>query len=260
VGEYVLLPYLKYAGIRCLDGVFISHPDEDHSNGVRELFSLAAENDIRVKQLILPDIEDEASKEQLGELVTAALAGSSMLENRYGLWNRTGAKRQTRVAYISRGDTWQCGGANFLCLHPYKDYSGADSNQYSQCIYVEFLEKKWFAEDEVVQSLLLTGDVGKAAEEDLVVALKNYGIEGISLLQGAHHGSKYSNSEELLAQIKPLVTVISCGQNNSYGHPHKETLERLKSVGSVVVTTPECGAIEIEIGRKMAVRYWGKNG
>ena len=256
VGQYVLLPFLKYAGIRCLDGVFVSHPDEDHSNGVLELFALCDENDIIVKQLILPDIADEASEEQLGELVRVAKTGISVDGDM-----AKGTKRMesgTRVAYISRGDTWHCEGARFLCLHPYKDYSGIDSNQYSECIYVEFRGRKWFGETVPMQSLLLTGDVGKEAEADLMEALKKYNIEDITVFQGAHHGSKYSNSEELLAIVRPEVTIISCGQNNSYGHPHKETLERLKNVGSTVLTTPEYGAITVEFGQKMVIRRWRK--
>lgn len=233
VGEYVLLPYLKYAGIHRMDGVFVSHPDDDHCSGVLELFALAGENDIVVEQLILPDIEDKASEEQMKELLVAA--------------------GEIRVATISRGDTWQCDGTRFLCLHPYRDYSGADSNQYSTCIYVEFEERKWICNAGTSGSLLLTGDVGKRAEKDLLEALGDYGIGNVTVLQGAHHGSKYSNSKELLEMIQPEVTVISCGRNNSYGHPHEETLDRLEEVGSVILTTPEHGAIYVEFGRKIRV-------
>lgn len=256
VGQYVLLPYLKYAGIRCLDGVFVSHPDEDHCSGVLELFALAEKNDIAVRQLILPDIEDEASKEQMGELIKAAEKAGQM----DGSIMHGSGRREfgTRLAYISCGDTWKCDGARFLCLHPYKDYCGTDSNQYSQCIYVEFVEKKWFDDSSSVWSLLLTGDVGKDAERNLIEALEEYDVEDITVFQGAHHGSKYSNSRQLLQIVKPKVTVISCGQNNSYGHPHAETLERLEEVGSTVVTTPEYGAIIVEFGRKMIIRGWRK--
>ena len=254
VGQYVLLPYLKYEGIQQLDGVFVSHPDEDHSNGVLELFALAEENDIAVEQLILPDIEDEASKKQLGELVAAAHGENLLVEAQDGCLRGSMLKRKIRIAYISQGDSWQCGGAKFLCLHPFKDYSGVDSNQYSQCIYVEFVETKRFGKSPKAQTLLLTGDVGKEAENDLTEAIKEYGIGNITVFQGAHHGSKYSNSEALLEVIRPVVTVISCGRNNSYGHPHKEALERLSEQGAVILTTPECGAIVLEIDDAVRVR------
>lgn len=234
VGQYVLLPYLKYMGIRTLDAVFVSHPDADHTSGILELFSLCGETQIVIKQLILPDIEENASEEQLEEIRQAALGAK--------------AGNEIPISYISKGEGWECESASFLCLHPYANYSGEDSNQYSECFYVKF-----YKEGEGEQSLLLTGDVGKEAEKDLVESLLEYGISEIDVFQGAHHGSKYSNSEELLKISQPTVTVISCGRNNSYGHPHQETLDRLEAVGSAVLTTPECGAITIEMREELVI-------
>ena len=61
----------------------------------------------------------------------------------------------------------------------------------------------------------------------------------------AHHGSGNSNSEEFIELLKPRVSVISCGKDNSYGHPADEVLERLDKVGSDVWVTYECGQIEV---------------
>ena len=67
----------------------------------------------------------------------------------------------------------------------------------------------------------------------------------LTVLKVAHHGSAYSTPEELLTMLKPVYTVISCGKDNVYGHPHEETLQRLKAVGSYILTTPEEGAITV---------------
>jgi Predicted hydrolase (metallo-beta-lactamase superfamily) len=60
-----------------------------------------------------------------------------------------------------------------------------------------------------------------------------------------HHGSKYS-SAEFLKIIKPEYAIISCGQENSYGYPHKELLERLKQCGSKILITKDQGAAMVE--------------
>ena len=69
----------------------------------------------------------------------------------------------------------------------------------------------------------------------------------------AHHGSKYSNSQILLERVCPGLALISCSGDNSYGHPHKETLKRLEAVGCKIMTTAESGAVKIRIGKKIEV-------
>jgi competence protein ComEC len=57
------------------------------------------------------------------------------------------------------------------------------------------------------------------------------------ILKVAHHGSKNSTSEEFLKLIQPEYSIISCGKNNRYGHPHKELRDRLKQIKSEVEIT-----------------------
>ena len=66
----------------------------------------------------------------------------------------------------------------------------------------------------------------------------------------AHHGSKFSTSEKFLGLIKPKYSIISSGINNIYGHPHKELLERLETVGSSIYNTVDSGAITIKTDGK----------
>ncbi len=99
-------------------------------------------------------------------------------------------------------------------------------------------------------SLLFTGDVDASRER----LLKNLGRYDV--LKVAHHGSRRSSSARFLEQVRPKVAVISVGAGNSYGHPHKETLARLASVGSVVLRTDELGAIKI-IFDENGIKYFG---
>jgi beta-lactamase superfamily II metal-dependent hydrolase len=79
-------------------------------------------------------------------------------------------------------------------------------------------------------SILLTGDIGEIPEERLV---NNTNIKDIDILKVAHHGSKYSSTKEFLHSINPQIAVILVGDNNRYGHPHLETLEKLNNHESI---------------------------
>jgi len=73
----------------------------------------------------------------------------------------------------------------------------------------------------------------------------------------AHHGPKYSTYENFLNMVQPEFSLISCGKDNFYGHPHKELLNRLEQVGSDVRITYECGAITIKTdGEKMEMKEY----
>ena len=67
------------------------------------------------------------------------------------------------------------------------------------------------------------------------------------VLKVAHHGSQNSTSEEFLSVLMPQVSIISCGINNRYGHPHEETVDRLEGIGTEIFYTMESGQITLQI-------------
>lgn len=229
VGTYRIEPFLKSQGIRTLDAVFLSHGDSDHVNGVEEILE---NRDIAVKLLVLPCVEAElayTTESGFCELVLLA------------------KQRQIPILWLEAGMEWENAGVKVKCLHPSKEDGlddTTDSNAGSEVLYLTY---KNF-------SMLLTGDVEGAGEDALVEALQENGIEQVTVLKVAHHGSRYSTSEALLQEIRPVVSLISCGENNSYGHPHEETLKRLSESGSMILTTPECGAVVIEIGEEIRIK------
>ena len=97
------------------------------------------------------------------------------------------------------------------------------------------------------KSILFTGDMTSKMEADAAEAVRYCGVDSLSILKVGHHGSKYSSSEEFLAGIMPQAAVISCAARNTYGHPHKETLQRLEDVDALVLRTDEGGAIIAKI-------------
>lgn len=71
-----------------------------------------------------------------------------------------------------------------------------------------------------------------------------------------HHGSKYSSSKDFMKAVKPAYAVISCGEDNAYGHPHAETLNTLRMSGVKVYRTDESGTIiATSDGKKSPLTY-----
>lgn len=228
VGKYVLLPFLKYQGIRRLDAVILTHPDTDHVNGALELLEMAEENGISVGQLLLPDIAAGRKQEELGELLEGAAKAYS--------------GRGVAVRYLAEGEGWQSGDARFLCLHPQTGCTTENANAYSVCLYAAF-----GGMEQPDMTVLFTGDVEGEGEEELCEALKKYGISGVTLLKVAHHGSRGSTSEKFLEQLQPEAALISVGRNSTYGHPHEEVLERLEALDCRVLRTDESGAVSVSV-------------
>ena len=65
------------------------------------------------------------------------------------------------------------------------------------------------------------------------------------ILKVAHHGSRFSTDSSFLAAAHPDIAVISAGKNNSYGHPHEETLQRLGEAGAQIYRTDSMGAVTV---------------
>ena len=90
--------------------------------------------------------------------------------------------------------------------------------------------------------ILLTGDRGTTGELELMERLD---IPKLEVLVAGHHGSKNSTSQALLDATQPQVVVISVGENNAYGHPAEELLQRLEELGCTVFRTDRDGTIII---------------
>lgn len=89
-------------------------------------------------------------------------------------------------------------------------------------------------------SFLFTGDAEELAEYNILNT--GYNISS-NVLKVGHHGSYTSTTDEFLNAINPQYVVISCGKNNRYGHPHKETLQKLKNSNREIFRTDEDGTI-----------------
>ncbi len=134
---------------------------------------------------------------------------------------------ESKIEFAKTGNCYRLGDKSVLKIidAPPEDAEGNDAS-----IVAEVSAGK--------QSVLFTGDID-AERESMLKAGK------AAVLKVAHHGSKYSSSEEFLAGVKPEIAVISVGRN-SYGHPHDETIARLKANGCrYIMRTDKMGAIKV---------------
>ncbi len=227
VGAYRIKPFLLSQGIRRLDYVIVTHSDNDHISGIKELIE---ENQINIDTLLLPYLkEDYLIKNDSAYLELKELALSKGIS----------------VQYIKTGDYITDDKLQLLCLHPSPEFVPTSVNSYSTVLSISYEDF----------DLLLTGDLEEGGEtaltrllqksymEDMTVKLKL--PEAYEVLKVAHHGSKYSTKEDFLDNVQPQISIISCGKDNSYGHPHEELLDRLKEFGSSYYVTNKVGAIKI---------------
>lgn len=206
-----LLPFLKSKGVKQIDYAIVTHPDEDHISALRELIQ---NREIKISQLLLPKISIDIQDSSYQSLV--------LLAKEVGI----------PVGFLSEQNQLHIGNLSITCLYPYQGLKTEGRNGYSTVLSVSYKEF----------SMLLTGDLDSSGEKYLI---ENPWLkpEPYTILKVAHHGSKYSSQKEFIEKFSADYAVISCGKKNSYGHPHKETLERLKQAGITTITTMEQGAV-----------------
>lgn len=79
-------------------------------------------------------------------------------------------------------------------------------------------------------SLLLTGDIEEIAEKQILEEYKNSNLLSATILKVAHHGSKTSSTQEFLEEVKPTISLIGVGENNTFGHPNDTVIKRLTNL------------------------------
>jgi len=214
---------LQNRGVKSLCSVVLSHWHNDHVGGVPLLAKMAKNGGIQIKRVFYArdiPLENGTSGTSRFRDSCLALLGQAGIE--------------TKV--ISRGDTL----ADFLpwtarILFPVEDSSLTENNA-SVVMRISDLQN----------AFLFMGDLEAKQEKSL---LELEPLLAAFALQIGHHGSKTSSSWDFLAQVQPKMAFISAGKNNSYGHPHSETLAKLRVIlpdTTQIYRTDRDGSVRIE--------------
>ena len=207
-----VIAYLREAGVTSLDYVIGTHPHSDHIGGLDDVIRA-----FDVKAVILPPV---AHTTKTFEDVLDAVQ-----------------EKNLTLTQPKPGDSYALGDAAFTILAPQADY-GDDLNNWSVGIRLACAEGP----------LVACGDAEAQAEEDIAPSSLPLSPD---VLKVGHHGSSTSTSNAFLQAVSPAWAVISCGEGNSYGHPHEETLKKLEDAGVSVLRTDLLGDITAQ---------WGEDG
>ena len=202
----VAADYLQALGETKLDLLVLSHYHSDHANGIPQLLRR-----VEVAAIALPDVEPEDPLRQ--EIL--ALAQEKDIPVRF-------VREDT--AYLLED------GASITLFPPLG--TGTDTNELGLTMLATAGSF----------DTLITGDMGGEVEPLL---LEHRELPAVELLVVGHHGSATSTTRELLDSVRPDIAVISVGENNRYGHPAQETLERLAASGAAIYRTDLQGTVTI---------------
>jgi beta-lactamase superfamily II metal-dependent hydrolase len=208
-GNNIINPYLTALGISKLNFTVASHHHADHIGGLDEVI-------LRFNPDICYDRGDSYSSAQFTEYISAVGPRRSTPAVAETLLNLTTPNGKiTLSTFAVSGNLKNYG------------YAGtSDENTQSIALLLEFIS---ITQDTF--KFFTAGDLYSKQESLLVV--KNPELERVQLMKISHHGSSSSTPQILLDKLKPLAVFISVGENNSYGHPHTETLLKLQNAQSV---------------------------
>ena len=200
-GDRVIIPLLRYLGIKKIDYGIVTHLDADHYGG---FVALILEG--MIGKIFKPEIDTSLSK-----------------DNRFEEFIR---ERGIPISYFKE-EKIEVGNAALYFLYDdeVKNISGESTNNRSGIVKLVYGET----------SFLFTGDVEKDVENFYAKKYK-YFLDS-DVLKVGHHGSKTSSSNEFLKYVSPELSLISAGFKNKFGHPVEDVLQRLEAEGSTIYRT-----------------------
>lgn len=204
--------YLQKQKVKKLDYLILTHPDSDHIGGAPVIITK-----FEIDKVFVSNYEKDNKTYQ--KLIQA-------LDHK-------------RLKYTTPkvGTQYSLGTARITILAPNDTYD--NPNDASIALMLQNGQNKF----------LFTGDAEAAAEQDI---LANGMDLSADVYKAGHHGSRTSTSQEFFEAVSPSYAVISCGEDNSYGHPHAETLNTFRMNGVKVYRTDEDGAIiAVSDGKKI---------
>ena len=199
-----VVEYLKKEKVDKLDILVGTHPDSDHIGGLDDVLE-----NIPVDTVYLPEAKKETKTYQ--EVETA-------LEQK---------GKQSQMPEIGKSYTYD-GNIIIRFLGPLRDYKDANDN--SLVVQLAYGRNRF----------LFMGDAEEEAEKDIIK--QQYDLE-CDVLKVGHHGSYTATSDAFLQESNPVYAVISCGEGNSYGHPHAEVLAKLEDDDVQIYRTDTMGTV-----------------
>jgi len=213
VGLRVIAPFLRRRGVNRIDVVVLTHPHEDHIQGLVRVIK-----DFNVGMVLDPGLPHPS------QAYTALL---SEVELRGIPYHRA---RRGQVLHLDTGVKAQ------ILNPPDPRLKNTEDDLNNNSVVLRLTYGK--------ESILFCGDAGVEAEDDILAA----GLPVRStVLKVAHHGSRDASSSDWFRAVSPSIAVISVGRRNSFGHPSQDVIHRLGESGAQVYRTDRHGAVCIVV-------------
>ena len=210
--KYELVDKLNSLGVSKLEYAIFTHPHADHIGGADVVIST-----LDVVNIILPVVaEDDIPTTKVYERMITAIENDGDIN----------------VIAAEPDDEYSVGEVKMKILAP-NSASYKDLNNYSVVVRVDF----------GATSFLLTGDAEDVSEEEMLARYPASELK-CTFYKAAHHGAAESNTAEFLSAVRPEIIAISCGEGNSYGHPHTEAMERFENTGATIYRTDIDGTLK----------------
>lgn len=214
-----IIDYLQELGISKIDLLVLTHPHADHIGGAPEVIEA-----FEIGKILMPD---KATTTNIFDATLDAIEAKNV-----------------DVYAPKAGDVYDIGDLHLTVLAPNSESYGDEINNYSIVLRATFGSS----------SFMLTGDAEAHSEAEIVGKFSADMLK-CDVLKVGHHGSTTSSSTQFLDAVSPRYAVISCGEDNSYGHPHAETISKLEARGIQYFVTYEYGAVVFETdGENLTVR------
>ena len=204
VGENVLVPYLKTKGVGEIDRLILSHPHPDHFGGAESVLK-----NLKVKELC-------------GN-------GQKFPDESFDRLIQSQSEQSVNACTLKGGDAWDWEGLHWEVVYPQNINPALNMNDNSLVIRVS----------DSHHSFLFSGDIEKAGEESLA---DHPGLQS-EVMKVPHHASKTSSSVAFIDTVKPKYVVASLGENNFFGFPHADILERYQRRDAQVFRTDQDGEV-----------------
>jgi len=196
---------------KTIDLIILTHPEADHITGL-----LSVLESYNVKRILWTGIVRDTSQ--------------------YEKWKEMIEKENAEIIIAHSSQGIKIGNVFLNILYPFESLEGEEIKNSNDTSIVSRLR---FGNN----SFLFTGDITKVSENKIIS--KEDGNLNSDVLKVSHHGSKTSTSAEFLENVLPDIAVISCGKDNSYGHPHEQVLKSLEELGINILRTDQNGDIKI---------------
>ena len=223
VGKNVLIPYLLRERINSIDYVVISHFDTDHVVGI-----LTVLEELKVGTVVISKQgENSENYERFKDIVK---------------------RKNIKVVVVNKGDRINIEKNLYIDILWPNNSNLINENVLNNNSIVC---KLWYKDF----SILFTGDIEEIAEKEILQEYRNnLGVLKSTVLKVAHHGSRTSSIDEFIEAVKPQIALIGVGENNTFGHPNDDVVERLNGCGTRIYRTDKSGEISLNVDKKREIK------